>query len=77
MLSNENSFRLWSVGLLGVFIISLTAIADSNEEVSTIQFPVVGHIEEAEQINDNHFHASRLTTVGNSTEIVVTEQKKQ
>ena len=70
MLLSENSFRLWSVGLLGILIISMTAFAEKSQVTEEPIFSIVNHIEEAEKINDGQFHASKLTTTGSSTEVV-------
>lgn len=77
MLSNEGFFRLFTVGLLGVVFISVTALADKQQKLPKNLFSGVEHIEEAETINDNQMHAINLTSVGERVEIVkpTTEKK--
>lgn len=78
MLSNEGFFRLFSVGILGVLFVSITALA--NKEQSKLPanfFTGIEHIEEAEMINNNGMHALNLTSVGERIEIVNPPKNKK
>jgi len=77
MLLNEGFFRLFTVGLLGVVFISVTALADKEQKLPKNLFSGVEHIEEAEMINNNQMHGLNLTSTGERIEIVkpTTEKK--
>lgn len=78
MLSSESKFRLMSIGILGFVFISVTAFAKKEEkQVTTNLFWGIEHIEEAEMINNNQFHVSNLTTVGDRIEIVTPSTDKK
>lgn len=71
MFSNEGLFRLLSVGLLGVLFMSVTAMADKNENKEPENlFTVVQHIEEAEKINNGQYDVLNLTSIGERVELV-------
>lgn len=71
MLLNEGFFRLFTVGLLGIVFISVTALADKEQQkLPKNLFSGVEHIEEAEMINNNQLHSINLTSTGERVEIV-------
>ncbi|MES2767755.1 MAG: hypothetical protein V4596_01305 [Bdellovibrionota bacterium] len=78
MLSNEGFFRLFSVGILGVLFVSITALANKEQsKLPTNLFTGIEHIEEAEMINNNEMHALNLTSVGERIEIVNPPKNKK
>lgn len=77
MLLNEGFFRLFTVGLLGVVFISVTALADKEQKLPKNLFSGVEHIEEAEMINNNQMHALNLTSTGERIEIVKPQAEKK
>lgn len=71
MFSNESLFRLFSLGLLGILFVSVTALAEKEKKpVNQNLFSNVEHIQEAEQINSDQLQAISLTTIGERTEVV-------
>lgn len=77
MLSNEGFFRLFTVGLLGVVFISVTALADKEQKLPKNLFSGVEQIEEAEMINNNQLHSANLTSTGERIEILKPKTEKK
>ena len=76
MFTNESLFRLFSVALLGVLFISITALAEKEKKAMPQNlFSSVQHIEEAEQINNNQIHALNLTTISERVEVVTPREQ--
>ena len=77
MLSNEGFFRLFTIGLLGIVFVSVTALADKEQKLPKNLFTGVEHVEDAERINNNEMHATNLTSVGDRIEIINPTQNKK
>jgi hypothetical protein len=78
MFSNESLFRLFSVALVGVLFISVSALAEKEKKaMPQTLFSSVQSIEEAEQINNGDLQATNLTTIGNRVEVVNADQTQK
>ena len=77
MFLSENFFRLFSVGLLGILFVSVSAMAEKEKKEPLNILSAVSHAEEAEMINKGELHVLNLTSIGERIEIITPSEKQK